>query len=598
MIVDCFPFYNELELLELRLETLWNVVDKFVIVEANKTHQDNPKPYYFSENLERWSKYMSKIVVHKVDYFPEYLGVEDGMNGCGYAIFQRNCIADALANLEIADDDIILLSDVDEIPNANIIQQLSRLDWNGQMDLVILNTQFFYYYFNLRCTTFMNNPWENRTHGLEFSIRAMKYRNFKLQSPNEVRCRNNGFTIYNAGWHWSYFGGIDRIIDKIQNFGHPQYNHPHWTDYDRILECLKFGKDLYDRDLQFAPVEIDETFPPYIRENLAKYEKSIFKPKQPDLKVAVNKLRVGFVVDWEGVSGGNVCVYDYAKYNRIILGNESIVFVDRNKVHPLVLEKFSELNVVLYDSWTDLERKIAEHSIDVAYMIISGRNTGLHIKGCRNVFHAVFECEPHGDKYAMVSEWLSKQNNFPYWVPHMVDMPDNVSDDLRKELGIPEDAVVFGRHGSYDTFDIDFVRIAIRRALVARDDLYFVFLNTPEFYKHPRIFYLSAETDIIKKNKFINTCDAMIHARARGETFGLAVAEFSSKNKPVYSYFLSQERAHIDILGNRGVYYSNEEEIFLLLLNHQKEYGKEDWNQYKAFAPQPVMERFRDTFLK
>lgn len=103
---------------------------------------------------------------------------------------------------------------------------------------------------------------------------------------------------------------------------------------------------------------------------------------------------------------------------------------------------------------------------------------------------------------------------------------DDTAESLRKELHIPKNAIVFGRHGGNDTFDMDFVKQAVIKTVMNKN-IWFLFLNTDPFFSHKRIIYLPATADLKYKTKFINTCDAMIHGRYHGETFGLACGEFS-----------------------------------------------------------------------
>jgi hypothetical protein len=119
-------------------------------------------------------------------------------------------------------------------------------------------------------------------------------------------------------------------------------------------------------------------------------------------------------------------------------------------------------------------------------------------------------------------------------------------------------------------------------------------MNTHEFYKHPRIIYLDRTTDLIFKTKFINTCDAMIHARAEGETFGLSIAEFSSKNKPVITC-PSGDLEHIRILGDKALLYRSKDEL-LKIFNNIKNIIKnnDDWNAYKQYTPENVMRLFNE----
>lgn len=117
MIYDCFSFYNELDLLEIRLNTLDSVVDKFVLVEATKTHNGQEKPLYYQENVKRFAPFHGKIIHIIVDSFPE---IESAWTLENY---QRNQIIRGLQGAR--DDDIVLLSDLDEIPNPELVNKYS-----------------------------------------------------------------------------------------------------------------------------------------------------------------------------------------------------------------------------------------------------------------------------------------------------------------------------------------------------------------------------------------------------------------------------------------------------------------------------------------
>lgn len=158
----------------------------------------------------------------------------------------------------------------------------------------------------------------------------------------------------------------------------------------------------------------------------------------------------------------------------------------------------------------------------------------------------------------------------PY-VPHMIDLP-RCGGNLRSELGIPADAIVFGRYGGKETFDIPFTKRVIYSVAKKRPDLYFLFMNTDNFINNqsyfkkkilnyivspiafsrknfPNVIFLEGVSDPEKKVKFIQTCDAMLHARKQGESFGIACGEFSIKNKPVITCNAKfiKERSHIGV---------------------------------------------------
>jgi hypothetical protein len=178
----------------------------------------------------------------------------------------------------------------------------------------------------------------------------------------------------------------------------------------------------------------------------------------------------------------------------------------------------------------------------------------------------------------------------------MVDLPD-VEGNLRKELSIPENAIVFGRHGGVETFDISFVKKIVRKKIRYRRNIYFLFMYTNKFIDHPQVIHLDGNQDLEYKVKFINTCDAMLHARKVGETFGLAVAEFSLRNKPVITFGGSQkESAHLHMLGDKSLKYYRKQDLSNLIDSFRPEPNK-DWNAYRDYNPENVMNIFKNVFL-
>jgi hypothetical protein len=129
---------------------------------------------------------------------------------------------------------------------------------------------------------------------------------------------------------------------------------------------------------------------------------------------------------------------------------------------------------------------------------------------------------------------------------------------------------VFGRHGGQDQFDIGYVQTTVEEIARTNSSIYFLFMNIDSFIDHPQVIFLPGNTDPLLKSSFINTCDAMIHARGIGESFGLACGEFSMHNKPVITYALSPQRNHIDTLGSKAILYKGPEELKRIFLGFLK----------------------------
>lgn len=312
-------------------------------------------------------------------------------------------------------------------------------------------------------------------------------------------------------------------------------------------------------------------------------------------------MNIAFHTNQLSLRGTEVAMYDYAKYNEELLENTSIIIsghYDLNKCsHPLSIEKFKKrFPVYLYNNFNEVEKILDDNKIDVFYAQKAGFIDGVISKNRKTVIHTVFQYhQPHGNIYAYISKWLGEKYNMPF-VPYMVTLPD-INNNLRKELNIPEDAIVFGRYGGIETFDILFARDVVKESLDSRKDVYFLFMYTDKFIDHPRVIFLKGNQDLEYKVKFINSCDAMLHARTVGETFGLAVAEFSVRNKPVITFGGSQrESAHLQMLGEKALKYYNKQDLFNII-NYFKPEPDKDWNAYRDYSPEKIMKIFKNVFL-
>jgi beta-1,4-mannosyl-glycoprotein beta-1,4-N-acetylglucosaminyltransferase len=251
MIYDCFTFFNELDLLELRLEELGEVVDRFVLVESTKTFSNKPKELYFEKNRARFAKYLDKIVHIIVEDNPEH-----PKDAWEYEFFQRNAIARGLTGCD--PDDIIIISDIDEIPRASVVREFAG-------EFALLDLDFYYYRLNCKCASF----------GTQVSA-ILRFRH--LTTPQEIRntwyspARSSTPIIPNAGWHFSYLGDTDRIILKIESFAEQQLNIPQFKDKSKLEKKIEEGLDLFDRpDHAWKYVAVDNTFPTYVLNNLERF---------------------------------------------------------------------------------------------------------------------------------------------------------------------------------------------------------------------------------------------------------------------------------------------------------------------------------------
>ena len=304
-------------------------------------------------------------------------------------------------------------------------------------------------------------------------------------------------------------------------------------------------------------------------------------------------MHIGFLNNQLDCRGTGNAIYNYAHYNEEILGNKSTIYTFSGEKHDAgAYAKFKDRFKIL--NTTDGFSKL-----DALYHIKSGNNDDDDFSPMvPYLVHSVFDNEPHGTIYATISEWMGERFKLPY-VPHIVEI-FQTDDDLRNQLNIPKDAIVFARYGGVDTFTIDFAWDVINELLQSRDDVYFLFMNTNEpnfpLFDRNRIIFLPSTVDPYEKRKFINTSDAFLHARLQGETFGIAVGEFAIAGKPIITYSDSPERSHLFELGETAYLYNDRISLLDRLKNMPSK--QQIFNtRYMNFTPEKVMNKFKEVFL-
>lgn len=342
-------------------------------------------------------------------------------------------------------------------------------------------------------------------------------------------------------------------------------------------------------------------------------------------------MKIAFADMFIGRRGSSVALYDMAHYNETILGNESVIIscdfdhAESHKAHPDALQKFKDRFPVFeigleeqgygdynlrYGNLAETEKIIQEQGINALYLM-KGCYTPYMSEQVPNLVHMLFVNEPHqyhGDQFAFISDWLRDLCKQRYGldkasVPWMVNI-EHHEGDLREELGIPKDAMVLGYHGGQDCFGVPFVGEPIFHALTNRPDLHIVLMNidknqTAIKFDHPRLTFLPGSADMKRKTQFINTCNAMLHARHHGETFGLSCGEFNRHNKPIIGCSTVGDRCHIEILGDSFIGYSNPTELYNILMGITHEIiNSRNWDKYsEKHNPEAVMKKFKEVFL-
>lgn len=262
-IYDCFTFFNEWEVLEIRLNELYDYVDKFVIVEAAQSFRGLPKPYNFKAQKYRYEKFADKIIYIELE---KLLGESDW----GRENFQKNYTLEALKGLD--PNDIILFSDVDEIPPGELLPQLIEeikkhpvIGFQQKMYRHYLNRQtpeqnwigtiavrYNYIYCYKRTPSVTLN-------GLREHICFNGQRKVHNYKPGQKPISQGDWIevpIIEGGWHFTSMGGFERFRQKVENWTH--WQNPSPTTYEAWRGEV-IGHIL---------VPIDDTFPKYVQENL------------------------------------------------------------------------------------------------------------------------------------------------------------------------------------------------------------------------------------------------------------------------------------------------------------------------------------------
>ena len=300
-------------------------------------------------------------------------------------------------------------------------------------------------------------------------------------------------------------------------------------------------------------------------------------------------------------TGTTTALFDYAYFNQELLGNKSFVFFERRnpRSNSAVIKNFEKaFPTIGLDHFDEVDRYIADYNISHIYIAKSGEDTQRQSKIAKNCIHCVFDVSnPHGHVYASLSSHVRGYNSSIPVVPYMINLPDN-SHNMRERLAIPENATVFGGYGGKRSFNIEYVKDTVIELAGSHRDMYFLFANfVPFCSEQHNVCFLPTITDLEEKVNFINTCDAMLWARRLGETFGLAIGEFSSKNKPIIACKVGYT-AHVEYLGDNALWYDANSLRNILTEFRPSEERNKDWNNYRDFTPEKVMAIFNEVFLE
>jgi len=257
-IFDCFQYFNEDHIADLRFNILNNFVDSFVIVESTVNHQGESKKLHFDMN--KYKKFKNKIKYIVVDDTPNNIKKPHVGGESLVEQHQRNSIMKGLKNAN--DNDLIILSDVDEIPDLN------KLNLFNKKNYAVFSQKMFMYKLNLL------NLDENNWHGSKIclkkkfkspqwlrNLKFKKYPFWRFDKPRNIQI------IQNGGWHFAFLQNPENISKKIKSFAHGEFHKKHLVDEKNIQLKIEKGEDVFDRGYKIRKVELDESFPDYVLKN-------------------------------------------------------------------------------------------------------------------------------------------------------------------------------------------------------------------------------------------------------------------------------------------------------------------------------------------
>lgn len=271
-IVDCFTFFNELDLLQIRFEELYSRVDKFILVEAELTQSLIPKPLYFEQNKDRYSKFLDKVIHVKM---PASKCPNNKNNIWEMENAQRNYMLNGISMCDLKNDDIILISDLDEIPNGKVISELPAIFKSNDLRACSFEMDFYAYFLNLKAKS---RNWIGTV--------ACEYFTFSKYDPQYLRNRKDFLPIIpEAGWHFSWLGGYEKIHEKTKSCIEPfdKGKLPTLDEFKSFFENFKNSdrkffihlENLSKKETEFHKVDLNSSIPETILSNQEKYRSMI-----------------------------------------------------------------------------------------------------------------------------------------------------------------------------------------------------------------------------------------------------------------------------------------------------------------------------------
>ncbi len=260
-IYDCFQYFNEDHIVDLRLNILDKYVDYFVISESTKTHQGKEKKLNF--NIKNFLKFKKKIKYVVAEYNETETFLKHKWGESKIEQHQRNNITNGIK--EASDNDLIILSDSDEIPD---LEKLYLVDKNAKY--IAFSQMMFMYKLNLQNLNESN--WIGSRMCLKKNFpNPQQLRNMKFKKYPFWRIDKPKIQIIEGGWHFSFLQSPSDIVKKIKSYSHGEFDTKEITDEKNIQNKILKGEDIFNRGFELKKIEINSSFPEYIRNNKEKY---------------------------------------------------------------------------------------------------------------------------------------------------------------------------------------------------------------------------------------------------------------------------------------------------------------------------------------
>lgn len=278
MIYDSFQFFNELDILLLRMHILRDVVDRFVISESTVTFSGNPKPLFFEENREMFREFEDRIIHVVVEDTPM------DTDAFGRDHHQKCAVARGLKDCK--PDDIVIFSDVDEIPNPEMLKELLPRVEHGKIYMPA--QRLFYCYLNLEDVSgehlSVTGDFEDASPKMWLGTKICRYDLLADYTTEELRNSEQkaiGVRVENGGWHFSYMGGgrgtpvEERVRYKLKSAAHQEYATR--RNLFEVGSRIRGKQDIFGRGGELKVVQIDESYPAYLREHIGEYDYLLYR---------------------------------------------------------------------------------------------------------------------------------------------------------------------------------------------------------------------------------------------------------------------------------------------------------------------------------